>query len=160
MRPRLYRELVGWYRLLDPPADHALHDAVVYMTSEPDLLAAARTAFVHTRPGGAALFAPDSLRDTFRERSELLEGDDGERALRGLEWTWDPDPDDDTYTAEYALLLRDGSSMEAVHDRHIEGLFSKATWLRILAEVGYGVELALRPIGDGEVDEVFLCRRP
>jgi len=50
--------------------------------------------------------------------------------------------------------------MEVVHDRHVEGLFSKATWLRILAEVGYGVELALRPIGDGEVDEVFLSRRP
>ena len=116
-------------RALNPECEHALgdmrdlrlgrtfdavlvHDAVVYMTSEADLAAAARTAFVHTRPGGAALFAPDCLRDTFRERAELLEGDDGARALRGVAWTWDPDPHDDTYIADYALLLRDGSSME------------------------------------------------
>ncbi len=54
-----------------------VHDAVVYMTTEEDLLAAATTAFVHTRPGGAAIIAPDLLRETFRESTQLIRGDDG-----------------------------------------------------------------------------------
>ena len=71
-----------------------VHDAIVYMTSEEDLLAAARTAFVHTAPGGRAIFAPDCVRETFRETSEVISGDDGTRALRCVAWTWDPDPRD------------------------------------------------------------------
>jgi SAM-dependent methyltransferase len=136
-----------------------VHDAVAYMTTEADLGAAARTAFAHTRPGGAALFAPDCVRETFEERSVLHRGDDGRRSLRCLEWTWDPDPGDDTYTVEYAFLLRDGTELRAVHDRHVEGLFSRATWTRVLGEAGFEVELAARPLDDG-ADQVFLCRRP
>jgi hypothetical protein len=136
-----------------------VHDAVVYMTTEEDLLAAARTAFVHTRPGGAAIFAPDDLRETFRESTALIEGQDGTRALRCLEWSWDPDPGDSTCTTEMAFLLRDGDRVRAVHDRHIEGLFSEATWRRVLRTSGFEVETIDRPIGDGEVDQIFLCRR-
>ena len=62
------------------------------MTSEEELRAAITTAFVHTRSGGAALFAPDCVRETFREHSNLMQADDGRRALRGVEWAWDPDP--------------------------------------------------------------------
>jgi hypothetical protein len=137
-----------------------VHDAVMYMTTEDDLLAAARTAFVHTRPGGAAVFAPDCLRETFHEQSDIYGGEDGSRALRCLQWSWDPDASDDTFVAEYAFLLRDGVEMRAVHDRHIEGLFPKATWLRLLSSVGYEVDTIERPIGEGRADEVFLCRRP
>ncbi|MFN7135395.1 MAG: class I SAM-dependent methyltransferase, partial [Myxococcales bacterium] len=42
-----------------------VHDAVMYMRSEDELRQAAATAFAHTRPGGAALFAPDCYRETF-----------------------------------------------------------------------------------------------
>jgi hypothetical protein len=241
MQPLLYGELVPWYRLLDPPADHLdeamwfqaafertalprpetllelgaggghtalhlkqsfrcvltdlsekmvalsrelnpdcehvvgdmrtlrlgrtfdvilVHDAVAYMTTEDDLIAAARTAFVHTRPGGAAIFAPDCMRETFREQTELLSGDDGSRSLRCLMWTWDPNPADDTYAVDFGYLLRDGQSMKAVHDRHVEGVFPKATWFRLLQTVGYQVETMRRPLGDDQFDEIFLCRRP
>ncbi len=77
-----------------------------------------------------------------------------------MEWSWDPDPADDTYAVEYAFLLRDGTDMRAVHDRHVEGLFSRATWVRILTEAGYRVESLARPLGDGATDDVFLCVRP
>jgi SAM-dependent methyltransferase len=136
-----------------------LHDAVVYMTTEADLLAAAKTAFVHTRPGGAAIFASDHLRETFREATEVIEGEEGTRALRCLAWTWDPDPNDSTYQVDYAFLLREESTVTAVHDRHVEGLFSKATWLRVLTESGFEAETVARPIGNGEQDQTFLCRR-
>jgi hypothetical protein len=36
-----------------------LHDAVNYMKSRGDLTDAIATAFIHTAPGGAALFQPD-----------------------------------------------------------------------------------------------------
>jgi len=136
-----------------------VHDAVVYMTSEQDLLAAARTAFVHTAPGGRAIFAPDCVRETFRETSEVISGDDGTRALRCVAWTWDPDPRDSTANVEFAFLLREAKEVTAVHDRHVEGLFSRRTWQHVLGSAGYIVETMHRPIGDGEFDDVFLCRR-
>jgi hypothetical protein len=137
-----------------------VHDAVVYMTSEEDLHAALATAFVHTRPGGAAIVAPDHLLETFRESTALIEGDDAARSLRCLEWTWDPDPTDSSCTVDYAFLLRDGIRMQAVHDRHVEGLFSEETWRRLLRAAGFTVDTIARPIGDGAEDRVFLCRRP
>jgi SAM-dependent methyltransferase len=136
-----------------------VHDAVMYMTSESDLRAAIETAFVHTKPGGAAIFAPDCLRETFRENTELLSGDDGRRSMRGLAWSWDPDPSDDVTVVDYAFLLRDGHEVSAVHDRHVEGLFSQATWTRLLEGAGYRVELIERALGEGETDQIFLCRR-
>ncbi len=46
-----------------------VHDAVCYMTTEADLRRAMETAWVHCRPGGAALFAPDYVREHFPEES-------------------------------------------------------------------------------------------
>jgi hypothetical protein len=137
-----------------------VHDAVMYMTSAAELEAVAKTAFLHTRPGGGALFAPDFVRETFRERSELHRNEDGGRTLCCLEWGWDPDPADDTFVTEFAFLLRDGTTMRAVHDRHVEGLFSRTTWFRVLEGAGYRVEAVSRPFDDDVTDEVFLCRRP
>jgi SAM-dependent methyltransferase len=136
-----------------------VHDAVMYMTSEEDLRAAAQTALAHTRVGGAAVFAPDCVRETFREAAVLLSGEEGTRALRGVEWDWDPDPADDTYAVEYAFLLREGGAVRTVHDRHVEGVFARATWRRVLEEAGYRVGTFARPVGDGATDEVFICRR-
>jgi trans-aconitate methyltransferase len=169
-------EMLALSRELNPECEHVVgdmrtlklgrtfdgvlvHDAVTYMTTEDDLLSAARTAFAHTRPGGAAVFAPDLFKDDFRESVDVLGADEGERALRGLAWTWDPDPSDSTVVVDYALLLRDESGVKATHDRHVEGLFTRATWLRILASCGYAVETIGRPVGDGAFDEIFLCRR-
>ncbi len=45
-----------------------VHDAICHMTTESDLRAALKTAFVHCRPGGAALFvARLRARNLFRE---------------------------------------------------------------------------------------------
>lgn len=139
-----------------------VHDAVVYMTTEDDLRAAVETAWAHTRPGGAALFVPDCLRESFVEGCALHEHDAEGRSLRCMEWSWDPDPSDTAYTVEYALLLREGGDVRAVHDRHVEGLFDEATWVRLLGEVGYAVEVVRRDL-DGEgpyTDRMFLARRP
>ena len=135
-----------------------VHDAIMYLTTEDDLAAAIGTAYAHTAPGGAALFAPDFVQEALREMTEVIEGRHGDRAMRCLAWTWDPDPTDSTYVVDYAYLLREGPEVTAVHDRHVEGVFPRATWMRLLSDAGYQVELARRPLGDGVTDEIFLCR--
>ncbi|WP_224245049.1 class I SAM-dependent methyltransferase [Hyalangium gracile] len=137
-----------------------IHDAICYMRTEEDLLAAATTAFVHTRPGGAAIIAPDCTRETFRDATEVLSEDDGDRSLRCLMWTWDPHPEDSTYVVDFGFLLRQGAELKAVHDQHVEGLFPRETWNRVLTQAGFRVEPLKRPIGDGLFDDIFLCRRP
>ena len=97
-----------------------VHDAICYMTSEIDLRRAMETAFVHCRPGGAALFAPDNLRENFKAQTDHGGHDTPHRSLRYLEWTWDPDPNDTTYVVDYAYLLREeDGSVTVVHDRHL-----------------------------------------
>lgn len=237
---KLYGELAGWYRLIDPPRDHAMetethrqlieratpgagtllelgsgaghnavhlkphlrctltdisdrmlalsrelnpecehlpgdmrtlrlgrtfdavlvHDAVMYMTTRDDLLAAARTAYAHTRAGGAAIFQPDCIRETFRERTDLEGSDAGTRSARFVMWSWDPDPADDTSVVDFAFLLRDGTTVRSEHDRHVEALFSRATWVETLTRAGYEVEAVANAIEEEPDVELFLCRRP
>jgi SAM-dependent methyltransferase len=115
-----------------------IHDAIAYMTSRQNLAAAVRTAAAHCRPGGAVLLCPDCTRETFRPYSNRggHDGEDG-RALRYLEWAWDPDPDDETYQMDFAVMLREADgSMRHVQDRVTLGLFSRAVWLQTLEDEG------------------------
>jgi SAM-dependent methyltransferase len=136
-----------------------VHDAVVYMTSERDLRQVMATAYVHCRPGGAVLFAPDHVRENFRPSTDHGGHDSSERGLRYLEWTWDPDPADTTYTVDYAYLLRErDGSVRVEHDRHIEGLFQRSEWLRWLTEAGFTAKVI--PFDHSELDpgtyEIFV----
>ena len=140
-----------------------IHDAIVYMVTEADVRAAIATAFEHCRPGGVALLCPDYVRENFRPSTECG-GEDGDgRALRYLEWVWDPDPADDTCTADYVYALRhEDGRFETVHDRHVEGLFSRHQWLRWLNAAGF--EASAVPVEHSDLEsgsyEVFLARRP
>jgi trans-aconitate methyltransferase len=151
---------------LDRTFDAVLaHDAICYMTREADLRAAMTTAFVHLRPGGAALFEPDYVRETFKpgtdhggeDAAEMAQGKPG-RALRYLEWVTDPDPTDDTYEVDYAVLRRhpDGR-VEVDHDHHREGLFGRQQWLDWLRDAGF---LHATSHVDAEDRVVFTARRP
>ncbi|MGH8638084.1 MAG: class I SAM-dependent methyltransferase [Burkholderiales bacterium] len=140
-----------------------VHDAIVYMTTEADLAAAIHTALDHCRPGGIVLFCPDHVRDTFAPSTDCGGHDGARRALRYLEWTWDPDPADTTYTVDYAYVLRDEQGTVRVeHDRHVEGLFARADWLRLLSNVGFRSEVV--PLEHSEVAtgaaDVFVAKRP
>ncbi|MCB9606756.1 MAG: class I SAM-dependent methyltransferase [Polyangiaceae bacterium] len=136
-----------------------VHDAVMYMLSEADLRAAIATAFIHTAPGGAAIFAPDCFRENFHEETVHWESGDAERQLRCTEWSWDPDPKDDWFAVEYAVLLREAGEVQMFHDHQQNGLFSREVWRRLLHEAGYTTQLIDRPLDDGALDQVWLCRR-
>jgi SAM-dependent methyltransferase len=139
-----------------------VHDAVCYMTTEADLRQAIETAFVHCRPGGAALFAPDHVSENFRPSTDHGGEDNATHGLRYLEWTWDPDPSDTTYLVDYAYLLRtpDGN-VRVEHDRHVEGLFSRSVWLRLLSDAGF--EPRVVPFDHSKLEpgsyEVFVAKR-
>ncbi|TVQ19134.1 MAG: class I SAM-dependent methyltransferase [Spirochaetaceae bacterium] len=140
-----------------------VHDAIGYLTTEADLALALETAFVHCRPGGGALFAPDHLLETFRPGTDHGGHDGGGRAMRYLEWTHDVDRSGTTYTVDYAFLLRDSDGTVRVeHDRHVLGLFPRELWLRLLAEVGFEARTVV--FNHSEVEpgsyELFVARRP
>ena len=133
-----------------------IHDAIDYMTTPNDLRQAMETAFVHCKPGGIALFVPDYVREIFQPSTEHGGMDSNDRGLRYLEWTYDPDERDSTYTTEYVYLLREGNRPAMVeHDLHICGLFLREEWLRLLTEVGFQPEIT----HDEYNRDVFITRR-
>ena len=124
-----------------------IHDAIMHMTNERDLVRALRTAFVHTRPGGATLVAPDCTRESYSPLTHHGGNDGANRGLRYLEWNFDPDPADSTYEVHFAYLLRDSRGrVEAHQDVHEFGLFSKAAWLRALRAAGFKARCVDDPV--------------
>ena len=136
-----------------------IHDAIDYITTEDDLAATIVTASAHVRPGGAALFVPDFVRERFEPRTQHG-GHDGEgRALRYLNWDWDPDPSDTTYVSDFAYLLREGDGMRCVQDRHLCGLFPRATWLELIERAGLDARRIVAPADEEPAGaELFVGR--
>ena len=170
-------EMLALGRTINPECEHILgdmrtfrlgrtfdgvyvHDAIMYMTSEADLAAAFETAFVHARPGGAAVFVPDCVRESFEPETSHGGHDGAGRALRYLNWVTDPDPDDTTYDVDFAIVLHeDGQASRAVHDHHVFGLFPRETWLRLLRSAGFEAT-SFAPGGFHGTQQVFVARRP
>lgn len=166
-------EMLAVSRALNPECEHVqgdmrtlrlgrefdavfIHDAIDYMTTSADLRQALETAYVHCRAGGVALFVPDHVRETF-EPSTDHGGEDGDgRALRYLEWTYDPDESDTTCVTEFAYLLREGQQpAHSEHDVHICGLFPRAEWLRHLHDLGFQAEV----VRDNYERDLFVARK-
>jgi SAM-dependent methyltransferase len=134
-----------------------VHDAIAYMTNAADLCAAIRTAYRHCRASGVALFVPDCVRETFVAETKHGGHDGDGRSLRYLMWVVDPDPTDTTYRTDFAIMLRDRSGdTRLVHDSHIEGVFPRAEWMRMLREAGFEP----RTLTDEWGREIFVAKRP
>jgi SAM-dependent methyltransferase len=148
-------EMLAVSRSINPECEHVLgdmrelrlgrqfdavfaHDALDYLLTLDDLARMAQTAWAHCRPGGAVLLVPDGTRETFRPATEHGGHDGPQRALRYLEWSWDPDPSDQIYNSEMVYLMRhaDGN-VQVQHEQHLLGLFSRADWLAALTEAGF-----------------------
>ena len=137
-----------------------VHDAVMYLTIEDDLRAALATVAAHLAPGGVALVAPDATTETFQEATEHGGGEDASgRRARYLQWTLPPTPGETSYATHYAFLLHESDgTVRAAHDVHCEGLFPRATWLRLFREVGLAASLAPRTI-EGVAYDSFIALR-
>ena len=172
----LNEEMLGVSRRLNPNAEHCrgdmrdvrlektfeavlIHDAIMYMTTGPDLEAALTTARAHLSSDGAAIVVPDHIAETFEESFESggHDANDGSsRGVRYLEWTHAPDAGTTTFDVDYAILLREADgSVEVHHDRHTHGLFARAAWLEAFARARFAPPI-IRV--DPWMREVFLAR--
>jgi len=166
--------MVAQSRRLNPRAEHIVadmrtmrlerafdavfaHDAICYMTTRDDLRAAIVTAFAHCRPGGAALFVPDCVRETFTSGTDQGGRDGDGRALRYFEWLHELRADATSVQSDMVLMLREHDETRVVHDRHEFGVFARAVWHEELHAAGFEfVERSLQPEGR----PLFACRRP
>ncbi len=172
-------EMVAASKVMNPDAEHLVadmrtlrlgrtfdvvfvHDAIHYMTTEEELGRAIETAAVHCRSGGVALFVPDVTTESFEPGTDTGGGDapDG-RGVRYLEWSFDEDPSDGIATTHYAFVVREADgSMRTLGERHDYGLFPEATWVRILEQADFDVEVVVeRTDEDRARRRMFLCRK-
>jgi SAM-dependent methyltransferase len=124
-----------------------IHDAIMYAIDEHSVRRTLATAARHCRPGGGIVVVPDCVRETFEPETSHggEDGPDG-RALRYVQWSWDPDPSDTRYEVVYAFLLREtDGSVRVEPDRHVEGLFPRAAWLAWLHDAGFAASTRLDP---------------
>ena len=140
-----------------------VHDAVEYMTTEDELRSAVATVFAHCRPGGVAVLVPDHIAENYEPGTDHggTDGDDG-RGLRYIAWSHPVEPGATTVTTDYAFLVRapDGS-VEVAHDTHVLGLFSRETWLRVLAEAGFSARSVAEVTPEDRLPrEFFVGSRP
>ncbi len=114
-----------------------VHDAISYMTTRDDLGRAIETAAVHCRPGGVVLLVPDDTAETWRPSTHHGGYDGDGRALRYLEWKYDPDLADERVLTAFAFLLREGNAPpRLVSDLHEGGLFPRSVWLELMDRAG------------------------
>jgi SAM-dependent methyltransferase len=132
-----------------------VHDAICYMSTEDDLAAALRTIAVHCSPGGPFVVVADEVTETYAP-STSHGGHDGDgRSLRYLEWAHPPDDGATSFAVDYVLVLSEGGSVTVEHDRHVNGLFPRVTWLRLMDEAGLEARAAEHRFSDGSTCEVF-----
>lgn len=149
-------EMLAMSRTLNPECEHQqgdmrevrlnqtydavfIHDAIDYMTNLDDLLLAIQTAWVHCRAGGMLVLAPDHVRESFEPSTEHggEDGADG-RALRYLEWSYDPDESDTTYLTDYIVVTHEpGQPTQVSLEQHELGIFPIADWLQVMGEIGF-----------------------
>jgi SAM-dependent methyltransferase len=128
-----------------------IHDAVMYLTTRGDLLRAFRTAYVHLRKKGCLLVVPDFFKETFKSKTEHHGRDLGRKGIRYLEWRFDSDSRDTTCECHFAYLIRDPKGRVRIeYDRHIMGIFPKATWMKLLKQVGFTVRVI--PVDHSELE--------
>lgn len=138
-----------------------VHDAIDYMTTEDDLRAVFATIVEHCEPGAGVVIASDHIAETFLPSTSHggHDGDDG-RALRYLEWTYDPDPHDTTITTDYVYVMRDRTGTRVELDQHVTGLFPRDTWLKLLEAAGLKARSFTQGFSGGETSEVFIASYP
>jgi SAM-dependent methyltransferase len=139
------------------------HDAIDYMTTHDDLRAVFDTAWRHLAPGGLACFFPDDVADTFEPGTAVFGVDaaDG-RGARLFEWVEPARAEDSTVNVHCSFLIRDrDGTVRSHYERHVSGLFARATWERLLAQRGFVVEVVTEQTDEDRTPRLmFFSHKP
>jgi len=120
----------------------ACFDAIAYMLTPTDLLAAFRTAAAHLEPGGLLITFVEETPETFEQNRTVLSTHvAGSIEAAVVENTYDPDPRDTTFDLTFVFLVRRCGHLKTYLDQHTCGLFPMSTWTECLMQAG------LEPMG-------------
>ena len=134
-------------------------DAICYMLSEDDMLAAFKTAFEHLNSGGVFLTYAEITKESFiqNEVSYSLHKK-GDIEITFIENNFDPDRSDSTYEYTAIYLIRKQGKLDIQTDTHTAGIFSLKTWKKLLEKVGFQVEqMTLYGEREDENYPFFIC---
>jgi hypothetical protein len=129
----------------------------MHMRSERDLKRAIATAFAHCKHGGIALFQPDFVRETFDLSTRRGGHSENGRQVRFVETQGSRGGSRTLVDVDFEFTLTNEKGRTRVaRDRHVVGLFPRATWLKMLRAAGFRV----RCVTDPWKRECFVCRVP
>jgi SAM-dependent methyltransferase len=135
-----------------------IHDAIMYMTTARDLVAALATARTHLKPEGALVVLPDCVAETFESRVQTggHDASDGVRGLRYIAWEHAPEVGATVHDLDFAIMLRVANgNVEVFHDRHKLGLFPRDVWREAFVSAGFAPPVIRR---DHWHRDVFIAR--
>jgi SAM-dependent methyltransferase len=121
-----------------------VHDAIGYMTSERDLARAIKTSAAHCRPGGVVFIQPDFVRETFEPGTSRGGHSENGRSARYVE-SQRARTTGKLVDVDFTFTLKDKSGTRVVHDRHVVGLFPRATWITLLRANQFRVRRVVDP---------------
>lgn len=117
-------------------------DSIDYMLTEADLRAAFETAIVHLKPGGVFCTYAEDTTERFQQNSvKTFAHNHPDVDVAFFQNAYDPDPTDSTFECTFVWLIRRNGRLEIETDRHVIGLFPLATWVRLLKDVGFTVNM-------------------
>ena len=115
-------------------------DAINYMLTEDDLLAAFETAYAHLKPGGIFLTCREECPEHFEQnRTTAYTKSAGGIEITFIENYFDGDPSDTVIEGLFIYVIRDGGSLRIESDRHLLGIFPGETWTRLLGKAGFKI---------------------
>jgi trans-aconitate methyltransferase len=133
-----------------------IHDAINCMATEEDLFKVIQRCAGHCRSGGVVLIVPDFFKETFKPSTHHGGHDLDNKGLRYLDWTYDPDPTDSSYSSMMVYLVRDGRHPMIIEsDQYLNGLFDQNTWIRLFQSAGLKPEII--PIVHSQADHQRLA---
>ncbi len=130
-----------------------IHDAIMYILNEKDLLTTFKNAAKHLKTGSLIVIAPDCTRETFKETTDYEGHDDNERSVRYMQWTTDPNPNDTEFNYDFIIALKERDKLRTVVDRQVCGLFPRQTWLDLLDKTGFKAKAITDSSTAGEANE-------
>lgn len=119
-----------------------IHDAIDYLTTEADVAATLSVSADHLRPGGLLIVAPTYVTETFVDGESMEdENSDDDIEIRYVTSVSAVPGKSPLIEMNLTIFVRDLATelMTVETDRHVCGLFSKATWMKLMSEAGFEV---------------------